>query len=150
MAATVLSSPRAVKMSLFIIRAFVKIREDLAANAAILKRLAEIDRTLLVHDVTAQAADAREGPRRNGRLECWTGGVMGEGLGNGDGRDRSFHHGWDRMDTDADFSDEANEENEEDSSSRTTGNTRTDTSLRIPGSPFCILPSPFPAMTYML
>jgi hypothetical protein len=52
MAATVLNSPRAVKMSLFIIRAFVKIREDLAANAAILKRLAEIDRTLLVHDVT--------------------------------------------------------------------------------------------------
>ncbi|HWY74587.1 MAG TPA: ORF6N domain-containing protein [Verrucomicrobiae bacterium] len=52
MAATVLNSPRAVKMSLFIIRAFVKIREGLAANAAILKRLAEIDRTLLVHDVT--------------------------------------------------------------------------------------------------
>jgi hypothetical protein len=54
-------------MSLFIIRAFVKIREDLAANAAILKRLAEIDRTLLVRDVTAQAADARDRlPRERG------------------------------------------------------------------------------------
>ena len=27
-------------------------REDVAANAAILRRLAEIDKTLLVHDVT--------------------------------------------------------------------------------------------------
>ena len=50
MAANVLSSPEAVTMSLYVIRAFVKIREELVANAAILKRLAEIDRTLLVHD----------------------------------------------------------------------------------------------------
>jgi hypothetical protein len=50
MAATVLSSSRAVKMSLFIIRAFVKMREGLLANAAILKRLAEIDKSLLTHD----------------------------------------------------------------------------------------------------
>ncbi|MCI0541322.1 MAG: ORF6N domain-containing protein [Verrucomicrobiales bacterium] len=50
MAATVLNAPRAVTMSLFIIRAFVKMREDHAANAAILKRLAEIDKTLLTHD----------------------------------------------------------------------------------------------------
>ena len=39
MAATVLNSPRAVVMSLYIIRAFVKMREHLAANAAILRRL---------------------------------------------------------------------------------------------------------------
>ncbi len=50
MAATVLNSPQAVRMSLFIIRAFVKLREDQVANAALLKRLAEIDRTLLQHD----------------------------------------------------------------------------------------------------
>ncbi len=50
MAATVLNSPRAVAMSLYIIRAFVKMREDLAANTAILKRLAEIDKSLLLHD----------------------------------------------------------------------------------------------------
>ena len=50
MAATILNSPRAVATSLYIIRAFVKMREDFAANATILKRLAEIDKTLLHHD----------------------------------------------------------------------------------------------------
>jgi hypothetical protein len=50
MAANVLNSRRAVQMSVFVIRAFVKMREDFAANAAILKRLAEIDKTLLLHD----------------------------------------------------------------------------------------------------
>ena len=50
MAATVLNSPRAVAMSVYVIRAFIKMREDLAANAIILKRLAEIDKTLLLHD----------------------------------------------------------------------------------------------------
>jgi phage regulator Rha-like protein len=50
MAATVLNSRRAVQMSVFVIRAFVKMREQIATNAAILKRLAEIDKTLLVHD----------------------------------------------------------------------------------------------------
>jgi uncharacterized membrane protein SirB2 len=37
-------------MSLFVIRAFIKMREHLATDAAILKRLAQIDKTLLVHD----------------------------------------------------------------------------------------------------
>jgi hypothetical protein len=50
MAATVLNSPEAVKMSVFVVRAFVRMREHLAANAAILQRLAEIDKTLLEHD----------------------------------------------------------------------------------------------------
>jgi hypothetical protein len=36
--------------SALLIRAFVKMGEDLAAKAAILKRLAEIDKTLLLHD----------------------------------------------------------------------------------------------------
>jgi hypothetical protein len=49
-AATILNSPDAIRMSVFVIRAFVKMREQLATNAAILKRLAEIDKTLLVHD----------------------------------------------------------------------------------------------------
>jgi hypothetical protein len=52
MAANILNSPRAVAMSVYVIRAFVKMREEVAANAAILRRLAEIDKTLLVHDVT--------------------------------------------------------------------------------------------------
>jgi len=50
MAATVLNSPAAVTMSVFVVRAFVRMREHLAANAAILQRLAEIDKTLLEHD----------------------------------------------------------------------------------------------------
>ena len=50
MAATVLNSPRAVAMSIYIVKAFVKMREDLATNAAILKRVAEIEKTLLIHD----------------------------------------------------------------------------------------------------
>lgn len=50
MAANVLKSPAAIKMSVFIIRAFIKQREALATNQAILRRLAEIDKTLLVHD----------------------------------------------------------------------------------------------------
>jgi hypothetical protein len=50
MAANILNSPCAVAMSVYVIRAFVKMREDLAANTAILKRLAEIDKTLLLHD----------------------------------------------------------------------------------------------------
>jgi hypothetical protein len=37
-------------MGVFVIRAFVKMRENLATNAAIQKRLAEIDKELLVHD----------------------------------------------------------------------------------------------------
>lgn len=54
MATTVLNSPHAVAMSVYIIRAFVKMREHLAANAAILKRLAEIDKSLLLHDTALQ------------------------------------------------------------------------------------------------
>jgi hypothetical protein len=50
MAANILNSPRAVAMSVYVIRAFVKTREDLVANAAILKRLAELDKALLLHD----------------------------------------------------------------------------------------------------
>ena len=49
-AANILNSANAVRMSVFVIRAFVKVREQLVTNAAILKRLAEIDKTLLVHD----------------------------------------------------------------------------------------------------
>ena len=50
MAASVLRSERAVQMSIYVIRAFVGLRERVAANASILKRLAEIDGTLLAQD----------------------------------------------------------------------------------------------------
>jgi hypothetical protein len=37
-------------MSVFVIRAFVKMRDELAANTAMVKRLAQIDNTLFLHD----------------------------------------------------------------------------------------------------
>ena len=50
MAANVLRSPKAVQMSVYVVRAFIKQREVLATNASILRRLAEIDKTLLEHN----------------------------------------------------------------------------------------------------
>ncbi len=48
--ANVLRSDRAIAMSVYVIRAFIELREKVATNAAILKRLAEIDKSLLEHD----------------------------------------------------------------------------------------------------
>jgi len=50
MASSILSSPEAVRMSQYVVRAFIKQREFLMANADLLKRLAEIDAKLLNHD----------------------------------------------------------------------------------------------------
>lgn len=50
MAANILKSERATEMSVYVVRAFIRLRELSLTNATILKRLAEIDRTLLVHD----------------------------------------------------------------------------------------------------
>lgn len=50
MAANLLRSEQAVRMSVYVVRAFVGMREQLAANAAVLRRLAEVDKTLLEHD----------------------------------------------------------------------------------------------------
>ena len=49
-AANILNSARAAQMSVFVIRAFVKMRDELAANSAMVKRLAQIDNTLFLHD----------------------------------------------------------------------------------------------------
>jgi len=54
MASTILSSPEAVRMSQYVVRAFIKQREFLMANADLLKRLAEIDAKLLNHDEVLQ------------------------------------------------------------------------------------------------
>ena len=50
-AANILNSPHAVAMSVYVIRAFVRLREELAANAVLEKRLTSIEKTLLSHDV---------------------------------------------------------------------------------------------------
>jgi hypothetical protein len=49
-ASNILNSPRALAMSVYIIRAFIRLREELAANSILEKRLAVIDKTLLTHD----------------------------------------------------------------------------------------------------
>jgi hypothetical protein len=51
MAATILRSPRAVQMSVYVVRAFVRLRDELMTNAVVLKRLALIDKKLLEHDL---------------------------------------------------------------------------------------------------
>ena len=51
MAANILNSSQAVEMSVFIIRAFIKLREKLAATASLEKRLVEIEKTLISHDI---------------------------------------------------------------------------------------------------
>jgi len=51
MAANILRSARARQMSVFVVRAFLRMRAELASGTDILKRLAGIDRKLLVHDL---------------------------------------------------------------------------------------------------
>jgi hypothetical protein len=46
MAATVLNSPEAVRMSVFVVRAFVKMREALAESRELAHKLAELERKL--------------------------------------------------------------------------------------------------------
>ena len=50
MAATVLNSERAVQMSLFVVRAFVKVREMLAANRQIAAKIVELEKRLDTQD----------------------------------------------------------------------------------------------------
>jgi hypothetical protein len=50
MAANVLNSPDAVKMSVYVVRAFIKQREIMLAQADVLKRLSQMDAHLLKHD----------------------------------------------------------------------------------------------------
>ena len=50
MAANVLNSSAAVKMSVYVVRAFIKQRELLMSHVEILKKLAQMDARLLQHD----------------------------------------------------------------------------------------------------
>ena len=55
MAATILNSKRAVAMSVYVVRAFIKMRREGMANATLDARLQKIEKTLLTYD-----ADLRE------------------------------------------------------------------------------------------
>jgi len=50
MAAMLLNSPRAIQMSVYVIRAFVKMRRTLASNAAMAKRLETLERSVAALD----------------------------------------------------------------------------------------------------
>lgn len=50
MAATILNSPKAVEMSVFIVRAFVRLREMLSSNKELEIKLLELERKISSHD----------------------------------------------------------------------------------------------------
>jgi phage regulator Rha-like protein len=54
MAATVLNSERAVQMSVFVVRAFVRLREMLATNRRLAGKIDELENRLDTHDSTIQ------------------------------------------------------------------------------------------------
>lgn len=54
MAATVLNSERAVQMSVFVVRAFVRLREMLATNRRLAGKIGELESRLDTHDSTIQ------------------------------------------------------------------------------------------------
>jgi hypothetical protein len=55
MAATILNSPRAVEMSVYVVRAFVRLRELLASNTALARKLDELERKYQHHDDAIKA-----------------------------------------------------------------------------------------------
>lgn len=50
MPATILNSPRAAAMSVYVVRAFVRLRKELLVNTTLEKRLAHIEKTLIARD----------------------------------------------------------------------------------------------------
>lgn len=54
MAATVLNSPKAVEMSVFVVRAFVRLRQMLATNRQLAAKIEELERKLESHDTAIQ------------------------------------------------------------------------------------------------
>ena len=62
MAANVLNSPRAVEMSIYVIRAFIKMHAALAGQADLARRLAEIEKTLIGHDAALRDLYAKIKP----------------------------------------------------------------------------------------
>jgi hypothetical protein len=62
MAAMVLNSPRAVEMSVYVVRAFVRLREFLASSKTLAQKLNELEYKLQSHDeaITAILSAIRE------------------------------------------------------------------------------------------
>lgn len=87
MAATVLKSARAIQMSIFVVRAFVRMRDALAQNQQIMSKLADIEQRLQHHDADigelVQALRELMAPTRASRRR------IGFELPSSAGRDRS-------------------------------------------------------------
>jgi hypothetical protein len=91
MAATVLNSPRAVEMTVYVVRAFVHLRELLASNTALARKLNELEGKLKNHDeaITAILSAIRElmnppAPKRRG--VGFTANLDEKGICGGEGR----------------------------------------------------------------
>lgn len=54
-AANVLNSPRAIAMGVYVVRAFVRLRDLLASNTALVRKLDELERKYLHHDDAIKA-----------------------------------------------------------------------------------------------
>ncbi len=50
MAASVLNSPKALEVSVFVVRAFVKLRQTITEHKEIARKIAQIERKLSDHD----------------------------------------------------------------------------------------------------
>ena len=61
MAASILNSPRAIEMSVYVVRAFVQLRELLASNTALARKLDELECKYKHHDVAIAGSDAVTG-----------------------------------------------------------------------------------------
>jgi hypothetical protein len=93
MAATVLNSPEAIRMSVFVVRAFVKMREALISRSELERRLLRIENVLLAHDESIRELYGQirplllpppESPRRKIGFEAKEAAAMyGKGKGGG-------------------------------------------------------------------
>lgn len=76
MAATVLNSPRAVEVSVYVVRAFIKMREYLASHKELAQQLRELERKVGSHDeairslvkAIQQLMQPPEEPKKKGRI----------------------------------------------------------------------------------
>jgi hypothetical protein len=89
MAATVLNSERAIQMSVFVVRAFVRLRQVLASNRQVAAKIDELEQRLDTHDNTIQELidairelmEPKQLPRRKIGFELPAKGVPIRGIG---------------------------------------------------------------------
>ena len=84
MAASVLNSPRAVEVSIYVVRAFVRLREMAASNRELMEKLDQLERRVLSHDEAISGLfDAMRQMMRPEEKERKSNRVQGGGGGSG-------------------------------------------------------------------